>query len=163
MTEAHRKTDDPESDFKSVRLPSGRKLRGLKGRTELRRDKRKLEILSTTDHLTGLANRRALEKSLSASIDSFSRRGVPFCVVNIDLADFKVINDDPELGHAEGDRILQLFANLLTSSSTATTLSRPAPSILRPSTNTLSSAKPSSNSTIVVVKQLSKFIETESL
>ena len=60
------------------------------------------------DPLTGLANRMAYEEYLSA----FQRKsGANLAVINIDLDDFKCINDS--FGHHEGDRALQLFAQEL--------------------------------------------------
>ncbi|WP_018703064.1 GGDEF domain-containing protein [Anaeromusa acidaminophila] len=60
------------------------------------------------DPLTGLANRMAYEEYLA----SFRRRtGRSLAAINIDLDDFKRINDS--FGHHEGDHALQLFAREL--------------------------------------------------
>ena len=60
------------------------------------------------DPLTGLANRMAYEEYLAA----FQRRtGRNLAAINIDLDDFKRINDS--FGHHEGDHALQLFAQEL--------------------------------------------------
>lgn len=60
------------------------------------------------DPLTGLANRMAYEEYLVA----FQRKtGRKLAALNIDLDDFKQINDS--FGHHEGDRALQLFAQSL--------------------------------------------------
>nr|WP_320146187.1 GGDEF domain-containing protein [uncultured Anaeromusa sp.] len=60
------------------------------------------------DPLTGLANRMAYEEYLAA----FQRRtSGNLAAINIDLDDFKRINDS--FGHHEGDRALQLFAQEL--------------------------------------------------
>ena len=57
------------------------------------------------DPLTGLANRMAYEEYVAA----FQRKtGRNLAALNIDLDDFKQINDS--FGHHEGDRALQLFA-----------------------------------------------------
>ena len=58
--------------------------------------------------MTGLANRMAYEEYLAA----FQRKtGRKLAALNIDLDDFKQINDS--FGHHEGDRALQLFAQSL--------------------------------------------------
>jgi len=62
------------------------------------------ERISNTDPLTNLANRRAFEKHLQERI---AARG-PFCLIVIDLDDFKGVND--RYGHIAGDDLLQQFA-----------------------------------------------------
>ena len=63
-----------------------------------------VEQLAAKDSLTGLANRRGIEKRLEWLVS----RGDPFCVVVLDLNSFKRIND--EYGHAEGDELLRKFS-----------------------------------------------------
>lgn len=58
----------------------------------------------TTDPLTRLYNRRALEMKLQDEWERFIRYQQPFCLLMIDLDGFKSIND--AFGHREGDRIL---------------------------------------------------------
>ena len=72
----------------------------------------RLHSAATTDELTGLLNRRALEERLIAEISRSSRHQVRTTIAMIDLDRFKVINDT--LGHAAGDRFLILVAQLLT-------------------------------------------------
>jgi diguanylate cyclase (GGDEF)-like protein len=64
----------------------------------------KAERASNTDPLTNLANRRAFEKHLGERI---AARG-PFCLIMIDLDDFKGVND--RYGHIAGDDLLKQFA-----------------------------------------------------
>lgn len=71
----------------------------------------RLHSAATTDDLTGLLNRRALEERLQAEISRSSRHQVRTTIVLVDLDRFKNINDT--LGHAAGDRYLVLIANLL--------------------------------------------------
>lgn len=71
----------------------------------------RLHSAATTDELTGLLNRRALEERLNAEISRSTRHQVRTTVVLIDLDHFKVINDT--LGHAAGDRFLVLIGQLL--------------------------------------------------
>lgn len=72
----------------------------------------RLHSAATTDELTGLLNRRALEERLIAEISRSSRHQVRTTIAMIDLDRFKVINDT--LGHAAGDRFLTMVAQLLT-------------------------------------------------
>lgn len=64
-----------------------------------------------TDPLTGLANRRAFEKTLDDSMAYFNRYGRPGALLMVDLNAFKPINDT--LGHAAGDAILQHVSGIL--------------------------------------------------
>jgi diguanylate cyclase (GGDEF)-like protein len=73
-----------------------------------RRLVRELEMLSRTDGLTGLLNRRAFDESLLREVARARRYGVPLSVVLFDLDHFKRINDT--YGHAGGDEVLRIFA-----------------------------------------------------
>jgi diguanylate cyclase (GGDEF)-like protein/PAS domain S-box-containing protein len=63
------------------------------------------------DPLTGLANRRHLDRMLDLHLQVLERDHRPFCLVIADLDHFKQIND--AWGHTAGDRALVAFANLL--------------------------------------------------
>jgi diguanylate cyclase (GGDEF)-like protein len=65
------------------------------------------EKLSSLDPLTGLANRRTFEAQLDVKIHAAGR----FCLILIDLNDFKEVND--RLGHLAGDEVLKSFAGKL--------------------------------------------------
>jgi diguanylate cyclase (GGDEF)-like protein len=67
-----------------------------------------LTSMSTTDELTGLANRRALQEWMTARRGLVPRTGEHVGVVSIDLDRFKDVNDT--LGHAAGDLLLQTIA-----------------------------------------------------
>jgi diguanylate cyclase (GGDEF)-like protein len=69
---------------------------------------RELEKLSTTDSLTGLANRRSFNEFLSREWLREQRERQPFSVIMIDIDHFKNYND--HYGHLEGDVCLQKVA-----------------------------------------------------
>lgn len=71
----------------------------------------RLHSAATTDELTGLYNRRALEERLEAELSRAVRHELNTSVVLIDIDRFKPINDT--LGHAAGDRLLILLAETL--------------------------------------------------
>jgi len=64
-----------------------------------------------TDALTGLANRRALERTLEAALRRAQTRTRAVGVIMLDLDGFKAINDTH--GHARGDAALQEVAQRL--------------------------------------------------
>jgi diguanylate cyclase (GGDEF)-like protein len=67
--------------------------------------------IALIDPLTGLANRRYVERRLREEILRSQRKGYPLTLVMFDLNDFKQIND--RFGHAAGDMVLQSFAECL--------------------------------------------------
>jgi diguanylate cyclase (GGDEF)-like protein len=72
---------------------------------------RELELLATTDELTGLHNRRSLLHRLKFETARAKRFRSPLSAVMIDLDRFKQIND--EHGHAVGDQVLANVGRLL--------------------------------------------------
>jgi diguanylate cyclase (GGDEF)-like protein len=70
-----------------------------------------VEQQAVVDGLTGLANRRRCESSLTAEIARAQRLGAPFTLVLADLDDFKAVND--RNGHVVGDDVLRGFASVL--------------------------------------------------
>lgn len=75
---------------------------------------RRIDDLSHTDALTGLANRQVLMERLAFALALARRDGTPCAVLRIDLDRFKHINDT--LGHTTGDRVLIDVAQRLASS-----------------------------------------------
>lgn len=75
------------------------------------RYQRRLEAMATTDNLTGLANRHALELLLDQGTRESTRLGTPMSAIMLDIDRFKELNDSR--GHLAGDRVLQQVAELL--------------------------------------------------
>jgi diguanylate cyclase (GGDEF)-like protein len=70
-----------------------------------------LEEVASTDVLTGLPNRRAIEDWANKQLKGAARHGFPVWVVLGDLDSFKEINDT--FGHEAGDTVLRTFADTL--------------------------------------------------
>jgi diguanylate cyclase (GGDEF)-like protein len=74
-----------------------------------------LERLTLTDPLTGLGNRRALERDLPRALRLSERIDVPLALLYMDIDHFKQINDFN--GHAVGDDTLRTLGAVLRSCS----------------------------------------------
>jgi diguanylate cyclase (GGDEF)-like protein len=72
-----------------------------------------LQAAASTDALTGVLNRRALEDRLAHAWAELRGRGRPFAVVSVDIDHFKEVND--RFGHDVGDQVLQGIASRLVS------------------------------------------------
>ena len=69
------------------------------------------QLMSITDPLTGLHNRRYLEARLSEELSRTKRYNYPLSFMMIDIDDFKLYND--RNGHQAGDRALEITAQCL--------------------------------------------------
>jgi diguanylate cyclase (GGDEF)-like protein len=69
----------------------------------------RVRLLSLTDELTGLPNRRAFLRRLEDEVGRVKRYGVPVTMTIIDLDDFKGINDNR--GHGGGDAVLRGYSD----------------------------------------------------
>ena len=67
--------------------------------------------LATMDELTNISNRRGFMLLAQHSLRLCTREKIPASLVFIDLNNFKPVNDT--FGHAEGDRVLAVFADQL--------------------------------------------------
>jgi diguanylate cyclase (GGDEF)-like protein len=81
--------------------------------TEQRSAQRQVAHQADHDALTGLANRRGLERELQRQVAHVRRYGTPSALLMLDLDHFKAVNDGS--GHAEGDRLLRAVAAALVS------------------------------------------------
>ncbi len=87
-------------------------------RKELRRVAKELalahrqqQLLSLTDQLTGLPNRRAAMEALERTWCLSQREGKPFSLMLLDVDHFKKVND--RFGHAVGDQVLKSTTDIL--------------------------------------------------
>jgi diguanylate cyclase (GGDEF)-like protein len=69
------------------------------------------QLMSITDSLTALPNRRYLEERLAEELNRSKRYDYPMSFLMIDIDDFKVYND--KNGHQAGDVALQITAHCL--------------------------------------------------
>ena len=69
---------------------------------------KRVESLASSDALTGLPNRRALDEQLPRELARSRRGGVPLCLAIVDLDRFKAYNDSR--GHLAGDQLLRRCA-----------------------------------------------------
>lgn len=83
-------------------------------RAEWQEKATEFQLMSITDPLTGLLNRRYLQERLNEELSRSKRYGYPMSFMMIDIDDFKHYND--RNGHQEGDHALQLTAHCLKSS-----------------------------------------------
>ena len=74
-------------------------------------DWRKFEKHATTDALTGLGNRHAMEDSFPREVERCQKNESPVSLIMIDVDRFKEFND--LFGHVAGDRALSAVAKIL--------------------------------------------------
>jgi two-component system, cell cycle response regulator len=79
--------------------------------TRLREANERLLYMSETDGLTGLKNRRYIEKALDEMFEHAVRLQEPLACVMCDLDKFKSVNDT--YGHQAGDEVLRQLADIL--------------------------------------------------
>ena len=78
---------------------------------DLHKEMEVIESLSQTDGLTALCNRRHFIQRFEEAVEFSRRYKDPFCIVLIDIDNFKEVNDT--FGHLVGDRVLERFARHL--------------------------------------------------
>ena len=72
---------------------------------------RKLEALSSTDGLTGIANRRRFDEVLAKEYSRHARSGAELSLILLDIDYFKAFNDN--YGHVNGDECLRQIAQVI--------------------------------------------------
>ena len=97
-------------DNRAVRVGDGLSFtwRDVTARYQLRQS---LRHQAYEDLLTGVANRRQLQRSLTEALARTPRTGTILAILYCDLDDFKEIND--EFGHASGDWVLSSVAAVI--------------------------------------------------
>jgi diguanylate cyclase (GGDEF)-like protein len=70
---------------------------------------RRMNVMATTDKLTGVANRQAFDETLEQLVRSRRRNARPFSILLFDIDNFKRINDT--LGHLRGDAVIRRVAD----------------------------------------------------
>ena len=78
-------------------------------RREVHKKNSELQVLASSDHLTGLPNRMALFELVDKELARAGRSGQKVGVILVDLDSFKQINDN--YGHDRGDQVLCEFAS----------------------------------------------------
>lgn len=73
--------------------------------------KKRLEVISVTDKLTGIFNRRKLDEILHLEIEKTKRYDQTLSIILIDIDHFKRVNDT--YGHQTGDEVLKSVSKVL--------------------------------------------------
>lgn len=102
LTELDKKNSDLERALERLEL----------SKREITRQNRELQVLATRDALTGVLNRRSLFDGLKTLMAEAVSASEPLSVIMVDIDHFKSIND--RFGHATGDKVIKLLANILT-------------------------------------------------
>ncbi|HGS6409625.1 TPA: sensor domain-containing diguanylate cyclase [Klebsiella quasipneumoniae subsp. quasipneumoniae] len=83
----------------------------LRDLAEIVEDEFRIINEATTDALTGICNRRSFAMITDETLRKAKKKKTKFCVIIIDLDNFKPINDN--FGHSEGNKALCTFATVL--------------------------------------------------
>ncbi len=100
-------------EFSQTILREGDQITGgvltFRDNTEKVQVEERLASLSSTDHLTGLLNRRSFYELLEQDVAAYLPRNKTFSLLLIDIDNFKAINDN--FGHLNGDALLEQFGD----------------------------------------------------
>ena len=104
------------AEVSSKQIPFGKStayVSAIRDITERKRNEEELLYNSFHDNLTGLANRSLfVDRLQSASARARQSGKIEFCVLLLNIARFRIINE--VMGHLAGDELLKLMANRLT-------------------------------------------------
>ncbi len=100
--------DELASQNKALRATNEEKAALL---DELAAKNKQLALMASTDALTNVANRRAIQETLDKELSRAIRYKEPLSVAMVDVDLFKAINDTH--GHLFGDRVIRVVADLL--------------------------------------------------
>lgn len=103
------RTRDLAEQTQRLRLADDEKARLLQ---RVEAQARSFEALSKEDALTGLANRREMDRFLAVEVDRARRNERPLCVAMADLDYFKQVND--RFSHTVGDDVLRVVSRIFT-------------------------------------------------
>lgn len=78
---------------------------------ELEELSRRMELLASTDGLTGLYNFRIFKQQLNECMEKARANGTPLSIILTDVDKFKSFND--EFGHLVGDEVLRKVASVM--------------------------------------------------
>ena len=92
-----------------ARLNTARRIISLE--QSLKKHNEEIMLLSITDLMTNVFNRRYLNKQLASSLNYAFRYNHPLSIIMYDIDHFKNIND--QYGHQAGDMVLKRFADCL--------------------------------------------------
>jgi diguanylate cyclase (GGDEF)-like protein/PAS domain S-box-containing protein len=84
-----------------------------KSQEQVEEKNEELSYLATRDALTGCLNRRAFEDGFELKFNAAQADNSELCCIMVDLDHFKLVNDN--YGHAVGDEVIILLAEILTS------------------------------------------------
>lgn len=90
-----------DDDIKRLRMISNYIAVSLKNASKYQ----KMEEAAIYDSLTGFLTKRELIKLSNLQIEKFKKHSTPFCILMIDIDDFKIVNDT--YGHVMGDKVLK--------------------------------------------------------
>jgi len=106
-----RLTSGATIQFRCKPLPDGGRLLTYGNVSDLVRQAEALELLATTDPMTGLANRRQFFKLAAVEWSRAERYKRPLALLMMDIDLFKSVNDT--YGHAAGDEVIKAVAAAL--------------------------------------------------
>lgn len=87
---------------------------------EIQQKNKELHYLATRDPMTGCLNRRSFNEQFKVIFDASVKHGSELCCIMVDLDHFKLVNDN--YGHAKGDVVIKLLAEILKSNTRDTDL-----------------------------------------